>query len=218
MLFEFFIATYILVKYKDSSLSKAFILFVYMLGVYQLTEFMICTSSMPLLWAKLGFITYTFLPAVGLFACLNKNRMRFAVLIVPVVISLFSIMLDGFVVEATCGTFFIFVNHFLFNQLNTIPMIAYIGYYAAYIALWSYLSYRKYQRYKNTDNVKKNINIWIMVGIPLILVVSLLLLFVFPAMSIILPSIYCQFAIAYSVLILIVYYLDSKKGKGIKSQ
>ena len=65
-LIEFIIATFILVKYKRYVVPVFFAILVYVLGIYQFTEFMLCTTNNAFLWAKLGFITYTFLPAIGL--------------------------------------------------------------------------------------------------------------------------------------------------------
>ena len=105
--------------YRKSSISKMIVLIIYALGIYQFSEYMLCTSNTTAVWAKVGFITYTFLPAMGLdFALIHtkKKHNRLLVFLVPIIISLFVIVNKKFIIESFCNTHFVTVRHFFFEK------------------------------------------------------------------------------------------------------
>ena len=57
---EFIVVIYLIKRIKDKSL-RALPWIILILGLYQLTEFFLCTTDNQI-WPKLGFIMYTFLP------------------------------------------------------------------------------------------------------------------------------------------------------------
>ena len=94
---EWVIATFILFRYKKSVFSRFMALFIFILGFYQFSEYMLCTSGNVELWAKLGFISYTFLPALGLHFILSytKNKFNKAWLYAPVAIIILVVILKN---------------------------------------------------------------------------------------------------------------------------
>ena len=109
-IFEFVVATAILVFCRKSLINRFFPLLIYILGFYQFTEFMLCTSNYPFFWAKMGFVTYSFLPAVGLHFIMkltNRKCNYITIYMVPVIFSLMAFLKPGFIIESTCTTFFV---------------------------------------------------------------------------------------------------------------
>src|SRR3989344_2355883 len=95
---EFFVATFIFIYFKKSRVNFFFIIFLYFLGFYQFSEFMLCTSGSAFFWAKIGFVTYTFLPAIGLYSVLRiinrdyKSYKLALVYLLPIIFSLIAII------------------------------------------------------------------------------------------------------------------------------
>lgn len=217
-LLEFSVALFILIYYKKSSLSKTIILFIFLLGLYQFTEYMVCTSNSQVLWAKIGFITYTFLPAVGLDFCLKHFRKKhnyLFVFIIPVIFSLFAVLKDNFIIESTCGTYFVVIKHLFFDISNMLPLMIYLVYYFGFIFFVSYLFIRHYK--KTHSVIKKKIDVNILIGIFVSLVPAVILLVIFPTLSVKFPSIYCQFAVIFTVSVLIGFHLEKKGSKRFKN-
>ncbi len=206
---EFFVATFLLFYYSKSNFRKITI-FLYLLGAYQFTEFMLCTSN-DLIWAKLGFVAYTFLPAVALSFCLvyvKKNSRNLLVFALPVFFSLFALLKPDFVTDATCGTYFILVKQLFYQTIYFVPSIIYFTYYFGFIAMTSYLLIQHYMNAKNS--ISKKIDLIVLFGIFVSLIPAIILLFIFPSLSMMFPSIYCQFAIIFTVCAMLVFYLENK--------
>lgn len=209
-LFEFFIATFVLIYYKKARINIFLPLLLYLLGIYQLTEYFLCTTQQNL-WISIGFITYTYLPAIGLAFCLdyvNKKYNRAILFLIPTLFSAF-VFYEGFVIHGTCGTYLVSIKHYFFG-LYVIPMLLYLAYYFGTIAYITTLLVRHYQRARS--KITKLIDADIIAGILLSLVPAVLLVLLIPSLYPQFPSLYCQFAAVFAVTILIAYYLDSKRG------
>ena len=110
---EFLLAGVLLFYFDRSRLRDFFILFIVMLGFYQFSEFMICTSSSSHLWAMIGIATYSFLPAVGLHAVMNgfkKKANLFWIYVVPVIAVGTMLVVPNFVIKTTCADVFIHIK------------------------------------------------------------------------------------------------------------
>lgn len=64
---EFLLAIYVLIRYKLNNFNRAAILLLFFLGIFQLTEFQICQGNASDLWLKIGFVSITLLPVIGLY-------------------------------------------------------------------------------------------------------------------------------------------------------
>jgi hypothetical protein len=213
-IFEFAVATFILIHYRKSNISKAIIILIYCLGLYQFSEFMLCSSNNPVSWAKIGFIAYTFLPALGLKTFLKytgKKQNDLLIFIIPVIYSIFAVTKANFILESSCEKYFIIVKNMFWASPNVIPMILYSCYYFGFIG---YICYLIINHYATTQNkIKKLRDLFFFIGISISLIFALVLLFIFPALSISFPSVYCHFAIFFAVCTLIGFYLDNKINK-----
>jgi len=213
-LIEFFVATFIIFYYKKTSLSKIAVVLLYLLGLYQFSEFMVCVSGYPVLWAKIGFMAYTFLPAAGLWFALKncgKKHSTLLVFLAPIIFSLFAILKTGFIVESTCGIYLVVIRHLFFDPAYLWASILYMTYYFGFIFAIFYIYMLDYKKIK--DKIHKQIDADIMAGVIVSLLPAVILLFIFPSMYIKFPSLYCQFALLFTIIILIAFHLDAKVMK-----
>ena len=67
-LLEFGFAFYVLWRYKLTQISRLVVIMLSLLGIFQLTEYMICggLGLGHIEWARLGYVSITLMPAVGL--------------------------------------------------------------------------------------------------------------------------------------------------------
>src|SRR3989344_4507903 len=89
---EFILACIMIGVFRKSFFQTLFALFIVLLGTYQFTEFMLCTSQQPEFWALVGFLTYNFLPALALHGTLRFVGTKIHTLflyVLPVLFSLF---------------------------------------------------------------------------------------------------------------------------------
>jgi hypothetical protein len=210
-IFEFVVATAILVFCRKSLINRFFPLFIYILGFYQFTEFMLCTSNYPFFWAKMGFVTYSFLPAVGLHFIIkltNRKCNYITIYMVPVIFSLMAFLKPGFIIESSCTTFFVIVIKNLFD-----PLFSYIygSYYFGFILLFCYFLLKSFNKEKN--QIKREVYVIVFSATLITLFPAMVLFIVFPAFNIMFPSVYCEFAVLFTVAAIIASYLDNKIQK-----
>ncbi len=208
---EFVVATAILVFCRKSLINRFFPLLIYILGFYQFTEFMLCTSNYPFFWAKMGFVTYSFLPAVGLHFVMkltNRKCNYITIYMIPIIFSLIALFKPGFIIESTCTTFFVIVIKDLFNSLFS---YVYGLYYFGFIMLFCYFLFKSFNKEKN--QLKRKSYAVIFAATLITLLPALVLFLIFPAFKIMFPSVYCEFAVLFTVAALIASYLDNKIQK-----
>jgi len=218
---EFILATTLLIYFKKGVFSKFAALFIYLLGFYQFTEFMLCTTSNFNLWARLGFITYTFLPALGLHSALrflNRKPKLYLIYIVPVFFSLFAILSKNFIFNGSCERFFITVKTTFFNSLNGINLIAntlYWIYYSGFILTVLIISYLAYKKEKN--KTKKKVLVSVIISILVMTLPTFILIIIFPTFGIQFPSVLCQFALLLAIVAFIGANIENKSVNNKKN-
>lgn len=211
---EFVLATVLLLFFRKTSLRNFFAVLIYVLGFYQFTEFMLCTTNYADLWAKMGFIAYTFLPAIGLHAMLKIFKRKFKlfwIYIIPVLASLTAVISPNFILDAKCATFFIEVS-FIFGKKfgslgNTLYWI-YILYYFGFI-LASLLTVIK-DFFHQKNKIKKLIDEDIAIGVILMTVPTFILVVLLRFFEKSFPSVLCGFAVFVAISAFIAVYLESK--------
>ena len=211
---EFVVATAILVFCRKSLINRFFPLLIYILGFYQFTEFMLCTSNYPFFWAKMGFVTYSFLPAVGLHFImkLTNRKCNYTIFyIVPVIFSLMAFLKPDFITESICTTFFVIVIKDLFTSSFPLWSSIYGLYYFGFIMLSCYFLLKSFNKEK--DQLKRKLYTVIFAATLMTLLPAVVLFIIFPAFKIIFPSVYCEFAVLFTVAALIAAYLDNKIQK-----
>lgn len=126
---EFLIAGYLWYRIKDKRLYPIAI-FVFLLGVYQLTEFMLCTTSNQIFWARIGFAAYTFMPILlyHFFISASGKRIKYYLYTIPVLFSVLALFHPQFIAYTSCNSLHVTVESMVFNQ-NLLLMILYLLYY-----------------------------------------------------------------------------------------
>jgi len=206
---EFTIALYILHAFKKSAKYKILALVIFILGAYQFTEFMTCTSTNPFFWIKIGIILYTFLPATILHYARKTRWPRaknFALYIIPAVISLYILFQKNFIISTKCTTFFINVIT-LFHE-NSQIRIPYFIYYGGFIIATAFILWQEFNEEKN--KIHKRIKFISFASIILLMVGAIILFIIVPIYDYPFPSTFCQFTLLFTIMALIEARLTKK--------
>jgi hypothetical protein len=210
---EFVLAIIILSRFKKSFVTRFAIAFILLLGFYQLTEFMLCTTQNIGLWVRLGFITYTFLPALGLhlvFRMSNRRPKAIVFYIPAIVFAALAALSKGFVSSGVCHSVFISVDLVFLNpSADFILRTIYGAYYTGFIVLSCF--FVGIQMKKETDAVKKRKMMVGLSGVLLATVPALLFIFILPSFTTQFPSLYCEFALLVAIAAYWVSYIDNKE-------
>src|SRR3989344_2013819 len=211
---EFILVATLLLFFPRTKLRNFFAIFIVVLGFYQFSEYMLCSSGNGFLWAIIGIITYSFLPALGLHAVLrifNKKLGLLWVYIVPVAVSAAAIFIPGFVIRAECEEFFIYVSTIMTlrdSLVHTIPYLIYLLYYAGFIIISCFIIYKHYAFEKN--HIKRKIELVEIFGVVSMTVPAFILIVIFPTFSLRFQSVLCEFAIFVAIAAFVGAYLESK--------
>lgn len=204
---EIIMAAWVLMKdpkNRVNQLSAAILLF---LGLYQLTEFMICSAGNELFWGRMGFIFYTTLPALGfdwVYAIKRSKKTVWPVYIIPAAFIIYAIVVPNFTLVAECGRYFVRAIH------NWIPLLSweYMTYYTLFI-VWPALILFKAVIDENNKS-RRRLYIWGLIGLLAFTVPTLFVMLILPAWNILFPSVLCHFALLYAAAVTYIIYLNEK--------
>jgi len=205
---EFLAATILLIFFKKSMRNRFYALFIYALGFYQFTEFMLCTSN-SLLWAKLGFLTYTFLPAMLLHFIIRMTNIKFKnilLYIFPVIFSVISLIEKNFIILGECTRYFVSVQTMVSFAQNKILFFSYVTYYFGFIIFSCFLLNKKYKKERN--KIKRIIYFLMLIAILATLIPPITLFLIFPSFGVVFPSLYCEFAVLSTFAALLSAWID----------
>jgi len=196
---EFFLSGFMLAKYRFASTRYFFAALLIMLGAYQFSEFMLCKSSLPEMWAMIGFVIYTCLPAIGLhgtMACLGKKSKLVFVYLLPVMFVLLAMSYSDFILLSQCQTIFVTVHNALFRVTTPYQVTLFTLYNLYYggFMFWSCMLCL-FASKKEPDLVRKKILLMFPVGVILMTLPTFVLLVLFPALNYRFPSVLCHFAL-----------------------
>jgi len=205
---EFIVATVMLYKFRKNYLVLYAAIFIYILGIYQFTEFMLCISGNPKLWAAIGFITYTFLPAMALYFTLRvtkKIKLK-VIFLIPLLFSLIPLIQKDFISLAYCSTIFVRVGFSLFRNvyLSQLYMLYYYGFLviSCFTLVYYYLK-------SNKKNLKKIYLACFFAGI-ITFSLPVILVMILPEYGYMFPSIYCEFALLFTIFLYYASYISDK--------
>lgn len=210
-IFEFVVAFIILIIFRQSKISKYFSIFIILLGCYQLTEYFLCTTLYPIFWAKIGFVIYTFLPILAFDFVVKISNIKFpakVLYLLPLIFSSIALLNKNFIITSQCTNLFVLVESTFFNFSNILFPILYLIYYFVTIFVICYLIFKYY--FSINTKYHKFISILILLSIIISLFGAIIFIILYPALSIMFPSIYCWFALIFSICGIIVCYLDNK--------
>lgn len=170
-----------------------------LLGGYQFSEFLLCVTPFTELWTKVGFVIYTFLPAVALHSVLfrlNKKitTMRLAFIYAVPVVTICAALIPGLMVaQALCETIFITAHIFQPNDLGYFTFWVYCVYYAGFIIASAVISINAYIMMKSKSD--RNLFLYYPAAIALMTIPTFIFLVVFPHFGLRFPSVLCHFAL-----------------------
>lgn len=212
---EFLASGWIYYQYRTNKLANFFISTLILLGLYQFTEHMLCTTENIQLWGKIGFIVYTLIPPNILFflSRLDRpNKISYLFFLPSFIFITIAILDNNFVIYGTCSTLFVAImNKFTSYKMSFIPSVLYQEYYFFYIAIATIYLIRRIKKAKT--KVEKITSYLVIATSPLIIIPPLILLIFIPSIGIRFSSMYCQFAMLITITALIGLYFEDKINK-----
>ena len=194
---EVILACYILTKNPKNSLNQLAAAIMALLGFYQLSEFMLCISGNPLLWAKIGHLAYTFLPALSVswvYCLIKSKKSQLFYYALPAFFSALAILKSDFIASAQCMDCFISIGY----NWPWAWFWLYHIYYFGFILLAAIILIKSIAKEKSKG--RRNLY-WIgLLGFLVFSLPAFLLLIVFRNLAIIFPSLYCEFALIFTII------------------
>lgn len=206
-LIEWLLAALLLLLYRRSRIADFGAAVMILLGLYQFSEFMLCTTGNAELWGTIAFLSYTFLPALGVHTASIFVRKHFAPALIyapPVVFSLIALTKTPFVTYGTCDTFFVTMLTYFSQQL---PWVLYAAYYFGFICI-AFALFTK--GYCVEHGNRKKACAALLTAILLMFIPTFILIGIFPALRIRFPSVLCHFALLTAAAFFIAVYYDAK--------
>lgn len=217
---EFLLAIFFLLKNPKDKLNRIVALLSLLLGIYQLNEFLICTTQINI-FTRLAMITTSILPAIGITYALIMWRKKLSyywhlLIYSPVVffIVMFSMPLY-YSTSASCGS--VFVKYPSLGLLGDFYSIYYFGYIIASLILFyiagNFDASHKIisQKIKSSKDYKyyKGLLSLGALGMLIFTVPTYIFLQFLPSLSIKFPSVLCEFALLLAIeLIIVIWYKD----------
>lgn len=161
MLVTFFIelalAIYVFIRFKLSNFNRAAALLLVFLGLFQLAEYQICQGVGLDLWLKIGFVSTTLLPVIGLYMISEitgkKSVLKLAYMFALLYVGYFTLV-PGAIEGAYCGG-----NYIIFHA----PQAIYQFYGFYYFGFLFFGIWEAWEAMKETKKFK-SIMIWFIVG------------------------------------------------------
>ncbi|MFC1697983.1 hypothetical protein ACFL1H_06595 [Nanoarchaeota archaeon] len=208
---EFLIAIFFLAKNPRDKLNQAMALLVFMLGFYQLNEFLICTTGANV-FTKLAMITTAILPAFSITLALImwKKPLKWYFHLVYYVPSIFFILWfsisNAFASSAQCMS--VFIKYPAFGIVNNFYGLYYLVFLIATIIIYFIASHIVKKRQEK---------VMLSLGILSVLIFTIptyIFLLFLPSQKILFSSVLCEFALLLSILLIFVmWYKDKHKLK-----
>ena len=196
---EFALAIYMRVRYGKARMVAFGSALLLLLGSYQISEFFLCTTTYAEFWTKWGYVSYSFLPAVGLHYVLFQLRRKVSttqkafIYFVPIVALLASIAPDVIVTQSWCNEVFITAHIFPATNYGLLTFWLYSAYYAGFIIAASVLSINAFIEERKSKTRMQFV--YFPLGIALMTIPTFLFLVVFPHFGFRFPSILCHFGL-----------------------
>lgn len=217
---EFGLAIWIRVRYRRATLAPFGSALMIFLGLYQLSEFLLCTTPFERVWVMMGFVSYSYLPAVALHAVVFYLRVKIPVwilYIVPVIATIAAVIPGVMVGTGTCHEVFVTAQNFQPTLLGNVAFWIYSTYYAAFIIASVVLSLRARSRAREAG--RRKLFTYIPLAVAAMTIPTFVLLIMFPQFGVMFPSVFCHFALLFAAFILAgvrheEHLLDRKARRG----
>ncbi len=214
---EFAFAVYVLYKYKPTSFSRLCVLVLLCLGLFQLSEFLVCTTPYIDLSIKMGYVAITLLPALGLHI-INTLTHRWRTLVyisyscVALLIAAI-LFIPQVAILPTCNP-----NYVSYEVNSTFSFFHWLYYVVAMVIGIILLTYSLFKRIGDKKQEK-----WMILSYLVFIIPSIILLYANIITNTALPSVMCGFAVITAVIFVFIiiprhYYLKSKLRKSKKKK
>jgi len=154
---EFILAIYVLIKYKLSPFNRAAVMLLFFLGMFQLAEFQICQGNGNDFWLRVGLVSITLLPVIGLYMISEvtgkKSILKAAYMIALLYVGYFTLVADS-IKGAYCGG-----NYIIFD----IPSVIYQFYGFYYFGFLFFAIWEAWESIKENKKLKE-IMTWFIIG------------------------------------------------------
>lgn len=200
---EFALAIWIRVRYRRATLAPFGSVLMIFLGLYQLSEFLLCTTPFERAAVMMGFVSYSYLPAVALHAVVHYLRLKVPVWIlyvVPVIATVAALVPGVMLGTGMCNEVFVTAQNFQPTALGHFAFLVYSLYYAAFIILSVMLSLRARDRAR--DPHRRKLFTYIPLAIAAMTIPTFVLIIMFPYFGVMFPSVLCHFALLFAAFIL----------------
>ena len=204
---EWTMAIIIPYKYPKNRVRYFSSFLMFLLGLYQFTEFMLCKTNQADLWMRIGFIAYSLLPALGLHTTLHYFKIKFNlfwIYLIPTIYIISAAATTNFVVENKCHDIFVTTRNIFSNISSPFTMARfgiYTAYYFSFILIACLISIRAYM--KETNHKKQKIFLTFPMATFLMSFPTFILIILFPALNFQFPSVLCHFALLFALMIFI---------------
>lgn len=213
-LIEMSFALYVWYRYKATTFSRLCIAVFLCLGVFQLSEFLICTYYTPY-WIKLGYVAITILPALGIHIISVVTKRHSVLMTASYGIAALLIFIILFVpsleLRAVCQTHFVEV----FN--SSWFAVMHVGYYAFFVTAAMYTLWYSLQKHIGDTKEEK----WMLIAYIAFVLPSLVLIYFKFISHLALPSVMCGFAVFLAIILALVViprYYDLAEKKKVKKK
>lgn len=209
---EIFIAVYAYFKFRTTLFGKLSILTLFLLGLFQLAEYQICSGSNQIFWARLGFVAITLLPPLGIHLVSiitgNRNFLQFAYTLAGVFILIFAFAPKS-ITGGVCGG-----NYIIFNTAQELYW-TYGIYYFGLLFLGIFDALAKLKAGSSGEDKNFKILIWLILGYFSFMVPMGFAYFIFPETAMAVASVMCGFALTFAMIL---GFVIAKKYDEISNQ
>jgi len=195
-LFEFGAALYIMWRYNVNLVTRLIIIVLICLGTFQLAEYMVCGGfgMHGGDWARLGYISITALPALGLHLITAIAGKKLNLLIYPSYAVMVAFMLYFVLTPGVINTLECRPNYTIFAFDET-TSVFYALYYFGWLFTGTGLAWKWSQRQPKQKSALR----WMTIGYIAFIVPSCTIALANPATISGIPSIMCGFAVLFAI-------------------
>jgi len=199
---EIIFAIYTLIKHRDKLWGKVIVFILVCLALFQLAEYQVCSEVNQLAWARVGYVSITLLPPLGitLTHIIAKKPLNTLLHKVSWLVALYFVFIYAFSpvsqIDPVCtGNYVIFKYKYLFTN-GFLYSLYYFGLlFAAMIA--------SYQWNKKGSKKVKKLSWALIIGYSVFIVPTVIANLVDPSTIYGIPSIMCGFAVIWALILML---------------
>ncbi|HSW48355.1 MAG TPA: hypothetical protein VLG67_04740 [Candidatus Saccharimonadales bacterium] len=190
---EFSLAIYTLSRYKLNKFNKIAAVTIICLGIFQLSEYMLCTANQNLFWGRVGTTSITLLPILGLnlITFMTKKSRWLYIGYALAGIIIYSVFFLSFLNNYHC------TNKFVAIQFANPSDIVYVIYYFGFLLIGLGILFQHYlSQEKNSIEM-----LWMTAGYLSFIIPTAIIYIISQTTYYAIPSIMCGFAIMFALVL-----------------